>query len=648
VWGRVRATRDSLVLRAGVYDALTGESLREVTRVVRPLSANAVDGIDFRAVTADLLRVARPAALSSLADRGTSSFAAWQAFDRGALALGRWDLPSAAAAFGEALAADPGYPQANLWLAQVKFWRGAPMREWSPAQIAADRGRVTLDAREQGIADALGAIAQDDYPGGCRAYDALRARDSLDAVVWLGLAMCEGRDEVVVPSTRSPSGWSFRGSTERAWHAVTRAVEIEPESFAVVTYEWLRHIVPVENNGLRFGRSAEGTFVAVPTLAGRSVGYAPYPVARFANAHWPEGYDAALRFNRDRMLGLLELVTRRTPESANAFEALASLLETRDEITGTPNGRYSALTALERARGLATSPEQQLRLAVADVRLHLKLGDFARSAGTADSVLRTQGDSSPERANLLSGLAAYTGHAGLASRYQRLSGMRQYRGEVAPLPAAEEALSALLMRSALGICDDSIATLTASVERMLASYVGTAERGRLRDGVLERPLMLAAPCSGGRTSLKILAPIAPVVRAQQLAAKNDGAGIRRMLDSMSQDRRDLRPGSLAFDYLLQEAWLQDVSGDPAGAAARLDVILSALPTLSTYVVTEPVMAASVGRGMAYRAELAARLNDPSTAALWAGRVLTLWGRADANLQPTMHRMRQLAAHRPVR
>jgi tRNA A-37 threonylcarbamoyl transferase component Bud32 len=646
VWGRVRITGDSLVLRAGVYDALTGESVRQVTRVVRPLRAGAVDAIDFKAVASDLLRVARPAALSALADRGTSSFAAWQAFDRGILALGRWDLGSATTGFEDALVADPGYPQANLWLAQVKFWSGAPLKEWAPAIIAADRGRVALDVREQTLADALGAIAQNDHPRGCRAYDALRARDSLDAVVWLGLAMCEGRDETVIPSVRSASGWAFRGSTERAWRAVTRAVEIEPESFAVVTYDWLQHIAPVENNRLRIGHSASGAFAAVPTLVGRSVEYTPYPMGQFAGAHWPAGYDAALRFDRDRMLGLLQLVTSRSPENANAFEALASLLETRDEITGTPDGRYSALTALERARGLATAPAQRLRLAVADVRLHLKLGDFARSASTADSVLRSPGDTSVERASLLAGLAAYTGHAALAARYQRLGTIRQYHGDVA-IPAAEEALSALLMRAALGICDDSIAMLAASVERTLGSYVGASDRTRMRDQLLERPLMLAGPCSGGRTSLRIGTPMTPVMRAQQLAANDDRAGVRRMLDSMQQDRRDLRPGSIAFDYLLQEAWLRDVSGDPAGAAAALDVILSALPTLSTYVVTEPVMAASIGRGMAYRADLAARLNDPSTAALWAGRVLTVWARADANLQPTLQHMRQLASRRPA-
>jgi hypothetical protein len=41
------------------------------------------------------------------------------------------------------------------------------------------------------------------------------------------------------------------------------------------------------------------------------------------------------------------------------------------------------------------------------------------------------------------------------------------------------------------------------------------------------------------------------------------------------------------------------------------------------------------------------LKDPSTAALWASRVLTVWSHADGNLAPTMARMRRLAVRQPL-
>jgi hypothetical protein len=96
-------------------------------------------------------------------------------------------------------------------------------------------------------------------------------------------------------------------------------------------------------------------------------------------------------------------------------------------------------------------------------------------------------------------------------------------------------------------------------------------------------------------------PTSVVVRMQQVAARGDRIGVRRMLDSLDALRRGMRPGTMTLDAIVEEAWLADFSGDVPRAAARLDVALTALPTLSTYIVTEPTLAASVGRAMAYRA-----------------------------------------------
>jgi hypothetical protein len=154
---------------------------------------------------------------------------------------------------------------------------------------------------------------------------------------------------------------------------------------------------------------------------------------------------------------------------------------------------------------------------------------------------------------------------------------------------------------------------------------------------------LAVPCTGPVASLVVKQPRGGLIRMQQVAARGDRVGVTRMLDSLAGTRRGVRPGAISLDHVIQEAWLADFAGDPPRAAAMLDLTLTALPTLSSFIVTEPVMAASVGRAMAYRAELAARLNDPSSAALWASRVLTVWGHSDASLEPIVARMRRLAA-----
>ena len=117
------------------------------------------------------------------------------------------------------------------------------------------------------------------------------------------------------------------------------------------------------------------------------------------------------------------------------------------------------------------------------------------------------------------------------------------------------------------------------------------------------------------------------------------------LDSIQRSRRLIRPGEVSLDHTLTEAWLSASLGDTAAATRQLDLTLTALPTLTSYIIYEPGMAASVGRAMVYRAELAARRGDAGTAALWAGRVLTLWAHSDPSLAPTMARMKTLATQR---
>jgi Protein kinase domain len=645
VWGRVVAQHDSIVVRAALYDALTGESLREVTQTV-PVAggANALRALDYRTLVAGLLRTPKVSLVSTRADRGTTSYAAWRAFERGAAALARWDVDAAIPALDSAVAADPAYPQANLWLAQAKSWRHKPATEWTPALIAADKGRAALDAREQTVATALSALSREDYPGACRSYDALRERDSLDVIAWLGEALCRAYDPTVVRAPRSPSGWAFRASYEDAWRATTRALELAPEAFVALPSDFLGHIAQVNHNEFRFGTSGSEQFGAMPALRGDTVAYVPSPIAAFRTKQLPDGYDIALRFNRDRMLELLELLTQRTPASPDAFEAMTNLLEARDEIIGTPNGRYSALSALERARVLSTDSEQRLRLAAADVRLHLKLGDFGRAAATTDSVLNAEGGAIPQHNSELAGLAAFAGRTGLATHYLGASEF-QISSEV--LPAVKQPLAALLMRAALGVCDDSVRTLPETIVRTMTSYVGPADRQQTADRLLGRPLSLAVPCLGPAATLMVQHPAGSVLPMQQTAARGDRAGVRRMLDSLDKSRRGMRPGGMSLDVIVEEAWLAEFAGDAQSAASRLDVALTALPTLSAFVVTEPVMAASVGKAMAYRAELASRLGDPSSAALWASRVLTVWGRADASLAPTLSRMRRLAARQPL-
>ncbi len=650
VWGRVWITRDSLHVRAALYDAVNEVSLREVT-IAGPRDMLDREPGRLRTLTADLLRLDGTPAAARDADVGTRSLAAWRAGQQGQRELARWRVAPAIAAFERAVAADPEYALPHVWLAQLFFWRGAPATKWAEHAGVATRFSTTLGRREQRLAAAMQALQHADFAAAATAYAGMRAADSLDAAAWLGIAYAVGMDRSVLPSRRSPSGFVFRGSSREAQEAFTRALQLAPESFNALPFSTVRELFVAESGRRRRGVGVDGAlFFGFPDVVADTLAYVAYPVMG-SNATTGQQIaphrELAITRNREALLGLLAGLTQRIPENPDVFESLALLLETRDEITGTPNGGYSALSALERARLLATDSLQRARLTVADVRLHLKLGDFSRAHSIADSLLNAMPGANGEMADLLSGVAAFVGREHDAVALQRAGGRSVTRTELAtPLvPALDEVATTLFMRAALGVCDDSLRTLQRRLDILLESYVSSSQRDSVSDNLKERPYYLALGCLGPSAMLRIKSPHSAAGKAAAALARDGAPRARAILDS-AQRARLMRPGDFALDYGMAEAWLLAATGDTAAATRRLDLTLTALPTLSQNVLAEPAMAAAVARSMAFRAELAARLGDRGAAALWAGRVLTLWSHPDPSVAPTIMRMKALAAQRP--
>ena len=646
VWGRVWLTADSMRVRAGVYDAITGSSVRELTLAGSRKQLDAHPD-RWRELANDLLR--NDGERRDDGDATTHSFPAWQAYQEGVHNLATWNVAAATAEFERAAVADPDYPQPRLWLAQLMVWRGAPATMWAPHVSAALRGRAGLGARTALLASALAATQRGELDVACESYDAMRQRDSLDAVAWIGLVQCMGNDTHVVRSAASPSGWAFRSSYSAAQAAYSRALQIAPPAFAAFPFEFLRRLYIVEPSVMRRGLAADSSmFFAMPDLRGDTVAFVPWPMQSLSTMPFEKAapqYVAALGRNRTALLALLGTLTQRLPDNADAFEALSRVLETRDEITGTPNGGHSALSALERAKQLSRDTAQLVRLGAADIRLHLKLGDFSRAAAIGDSILvampRVTGTTSIQ----LSGIAALLGRESSAIRYIRASGQTVAPTGTAAPPLLEDLAAALFMRASLGVCDDSLRTLRRRLDTLLESYVGAGDRARVRDQLLNRPVTAGVACFGPRAALVLAPSPIALVAVEQMLGRGEVAAVRARLDSMEHARRMFRPGEYALDYTVAEAWMHATVGDSAGAERLLDLTLTALPTLSPHVVYEPGMSAAVGRSMVLRADLAAARHDGGTAALWAGRVLTLWAHADPSLDPTLSRMRALAAHR---
>ncbi|MES2180398.1 MAG: serine/threonine-protein kinase [Gemmatimonadota bacterium] len=649
IWGRVWVTRDSFKVRAAVYDAIGGASFREHT-IGGPRDLLTQQPGILRTLAASLLRLDGTPAAALSGEAGTRNLVAWRAYQEAHRELATWRVPYAIAALERATLADPDYAHAHVWLAQLQLWRAEPVAKWAPHVNTALRYRAALGNREIALLDALHAIQNNLFGDACKAYNILRVQDSLDAAAWLGLTHCQAFDRMVVRDARSATGWSFRGSIAGAQRTYVRALQIAPSSFCALPFNSVqRRVFAIETAQYRSGADASGAeFFGKPNIVGDSIAYAARPISEILARGYSElapFIDKAVQRNRETLLAAISALTLRMPDNPDVFEALSRTLESRDEITGTPNGGHSALSALERALVLATDTIQRARLGSADVRLHLKLGDFSRAQAIGDSILSSNAAATGKASEQLAGIAALLGREQLAIRHLRSAGRSVTLAGAPTVPLLEDVSTAFFVRASFGVCDDSLRALRARVETLLESYVNASQRDAARTGMIQRPLQFALACFGAAPTTGLVGQVGTAFQAAQALGRGDSTRARQLLDSGQAQRTLIRPGDYSLDYTVTEAWLRAALRDTAAAVRQLDLTLTALPTLQYWVTYEPGMAAAVGRSMAMRAELASRRGDAVTAALWAGRVLTLWSHADPSLAPTLARMRELAAHR---
>ena len=655
VWGEVAQVGDSVLVSASLYDVTRGAAvLRKHAVRLGPGREDLASRFDELADSL-LLGGQRGTPAAAGAVR-TEWLAAWRAYAEGRAALGAWDLRRAERSFRGAIGIDSAYPDANLWLAQVLAWSGAPVARWGALPGVALAAGARLPAADRARARALLALSAGLEPEACAEYRRLLALDSLDFSAWYGLGECHRRDHAVVRDGASLSGWRFRTSLETAINAYSRALQLNP-SVHRAFFVRLPDLIFIEPSYFRSGHAAPpdtGRFGAWPTLVADTLAFTPYPLDALltgakgmAEAAGP-AHAAAVARNRATLREIGRTWVRAFPASADAHEALALVLEATGAIGPARDEDESALAQVRRGRALATTSLQQLRLAAAEVRLVLKLDDFAAARRIADSVLEAARSLEPDEALRVAPLAALTGRvrrtAALLVRAAPVAEVATPDGERIegpPTPAVAAGLT-LLAYSALGAPRDTLERLERRVQQLVDAAVRPERRPPLRAALLGVPAVLAFPAAGPRPWLRDVQGRSYLADLQERLAQGDTAEVRQRLAALVAARRLARPGDVAIDAMYQEAWLAFASGDAAGARTRLDATLTALPTLGNALLTEVPQAAALVRAMALRAELAASAGDGEQAQWWARAVVTLWSDADPLLQPVVRRMRVLA------
>jgi serine/threonine protein kinase len=651
VRGEYGVLGDSIEIAAFLYDVESGQSiLRKSVRVAKNRSDL---GVKLDQLADSLLLTEAPPTATSGA-MGTRLLSAWRAYANGHLALNSWNLDSAIKAFRTAVTLDRSYASASLWLAQALEWSGADSTLWRGAAERAAMAGDTLSPYERLLVNGLVALETGQYPDACAQYREVVRRDPRDFAGWFGLGECQSRDRAIVRDARSPSGMRFRSSYHAAIQAYRRALQIAAASNRAFGLGRLSELFFTETNHFRGGFAlAPDTqwYAAFPGLDHDTLAFVPYPRADLLAGRseaLPTTLPAAVARNRAVLREITTTWVRAFPESPEAHEALALVLESTGDLPDSRPSENSALNMIRRARSLAREPTQGLRLAVTEVRLLTKLEDFAAARGLADSLLRAWLNPEPAAAAQLAGLAALTGRAHqtaqLLARAVPVLTVETNEGQVQvrPMPLAT-AVFKLHGYAALGAPAESITALASLIGRLVDASIPPVDRETLREALLDLPRWWAYPLLGASPMLQGTPGGESRRRLLWALQQGDSRSVRAKLDSLRVMRHDLRPGDVAISGTYLEAKMRLAVGDSAVAAELLGGSLDAVSTLGTGLLENVDQAACLVRAMVLRTELAVRFGDSVTAQRWARAVATLWSEADNDeLRGIVARMRQVA------
>jgi tRNA A-37 threonylcarbamoyl transferase component Bud32/tetratricopeptide (TPR) repeat protein len=638
IWGRVSARPEGMLLRADLYDVRSRRSLRE-SSVALPAGADVPAAL---AALGDVLLRHPELERAPEGELGTRSYAARRAYELAEIAYARGEFTVARTRYSEAAGLDPQFTRTHYGVANTAMLLGEPAASWQEAARRAVATPSVLSRREQRYAAGLNALAEARFPEACEAFAAAHTPDSTDLAVWYSLGECRYLDTEVVPSIASRSGYAFRASHHAAAQSFLRAAQVDSRAYTLPLYRRLHSILKTESGQRRRGSFGGATMVGIPELVADTLAFVPVPPApdRSVGDDERARHRLALTRNAGTLLAFAQTWAEREPRNPEALEALSDILEVNGRIADAERLGVSALGAVRQARALVAPGPQAIALAVRELRLLVKRGEFGAARRLADSLLTVR-DADSTTASGLAAAAALTGRISMARRFarHRLSGVDA--GAELPPPAVAERVAALETVSALGVCAQIEPALQATL-RAIDAYVAAASATAARQLVLRSPGMWAVPCTRGHSASWSDAS-APLLDAQRAFARGDAAGALRVLGGLEDSRRHLPAGEVSLDHTYQETWLRFAAGDTAGAATRLDRVLESLPAHRSSLLLRMPEAAALPRAMILRARIAAARGDAATAARWASAVEELWTNADVDLRSDVEEMRRLAA-----
>ncbi len=636
VMGDVFKLGNGARLAATVFDVRTGRQVRAVTR-----QATAQDSLlsVFGPLARGVLDVPPPADVKA-GDAGTQNLGAYQEYLAGVKAYNRFDLPEAQSRLLKAIALDSTFALAHLEYSLMLGWGDASIGtrtgiESRKHALLAQRFGTNLPKRERMLIDARAASVNDDNSRACEIAGSLVAQDSTDVESLYLLGECSYHDMTVDPSPSDPRIARFRGSWNTALRSFTRILELDPGFFAA--FEPLQDILQA---------SQRGGGCPPRTASNQCVGWHSFVVRdgdTLQTVASREGFDSLFRAQSIKAandhvhlinLGLAKSFAKRWFDADTTSEWARVGLARTSLAVGDLETAYAQLVRLP----VRTTPDNyqvlRTRLEVA-----AKLGHAAEARAMFDSLVKAVPDAP--------GIDVQRGSIelmfGRLTRYDRGSTAAGTR-----LGPEAVAYQKQVGRALLGLPREDMARDEAAFFKSM-SDAGCVLECRLTR--LEPTLMyLPHVPVGGLAADSVLPENNFRFAIARLMLAKDTAKLREWARSYELNSHDnVANANQDFGFGLLAADLYLVVHDSASALRAVRFFVDSAMTFQSVGsggiggLTNVVGTAFWPRAMILRADLAAVAGQRDEAKKWYARVLDLWADADADLAPTIARIRSALA-----
>lgn len=621
---------DALMLRtvvSSVNDSLRlqlelegGAQPVRVERFISRAEAAAPSAIVHALLTEALVRYAdstsSPLTVPGAAGIPDRSYPALKAYVSGFRALRAGEFDSAYSQFDRAAGELPRFGAAHYWAAQAGAWVDNAPRGWRDHATRAARSALD-EPVDSLLADGLVRLAQGEYLAACASYRHATQLAASRFDAWFGLGECQRLDSIVLLDGMETR---FRSSHWAALGAYRRAATLSPSSEmlgALMTR--IIRVTYAEGTRTRRGRGASNNsdrFTSLVSLIGDTLAHVPIPDDRFAGSPVPATWSPAVRRGQSLARDITQAAVEQWPQSPSLWVQRALALEFSGIVGRLGDGR-DAGSALARAESVAvlraTSGETAVRIAVANVRLALRRGDFQEAGLRARETLQSARTMEARGRWIVQPLALLLGDVAAA---ERLSVPANGVDPLTP-PVLADSIELFNVRALSGACS-SLSQNRSALEKMFSAQFAGPELSAQRSALLLEPYLAAVPCLGTVLAREFESPIL-IHRIYRTLADSNRVAARALLDTLRQSRRNATAASVTWDAIYAESWAAVQAGDTVGARAQLTDAITNIANMSRFTLDQPAQAAGLRRGLALLVDIA----DPRTAdPRWAA-----WSRA---------------------